>query len=318
MERSGGGPGQPVGRAVYFDLEDGEYSVSNFTSILRVKDANALNGKFLQLYLTSQYFQGATENIQSNTTGLHNLDFDAYLNFDVPLPPLSEQKEIVARLERELAAVEKMKKGFEALAETAKAEFKAELKEVFEGLKSGAVEMRRIGDVCENLDSRRIPITKADRKSGEYPYYGASGIVDSVDNYIFDGDYLLVSEDGANLLARTTPIAFSVSGKIWVNNHAHILSFAELDTQRFVEYFFASISVAEYVTGAAQPKLTQSALNDITLPFPVLSIQKRVVSRLSAAKTRAEKLEAKAKEGAAVCETLRKAILKEAFAGAES
>ena len=232
---------------------------------------------------------------------------------EIPLPPLPVQREIVARLERELAAVEKMKKGFEALAETVKAEFKAELKEVFEGLKSGAVEMRRIGDVCENLDSRRIPITKADRKSGEYPYYGASGIVDSVDNYIFDGDYLLVSEDGANLLARTTPIAFSVSGKIWVNNHAHILSFAEIDTQHFVEYFFASISVAEYVTGAAQPKLTQSALNDITLPLPALSIQRRVVGCLSAAKARAEKLEAKAREGVAVCETMRKAILKEAF-----
>lgn len=240
-------------------------------------------------------------------------DRDWMKEFRFPLPPLPVQREIVARLERELAAVEKMKKGFEALAETAKAEFKAELKEVFEELKSGGVETRRLGDVCENLDSKRIPITKSDRKPGEYPYYGASGIVDSVDNYIFDGDYLLVSEDGANLLARTTPIAFSVSGRIWVNNHAHILSFAKLDTQHFVEYFFASISVAEYVTGAAQPKLTQSALNDITLPFPTMSVQQRIVSRLSAAKARAEKLEAKAQEGVAVCETMRKAILKEAF-----
>lgn len=285
---------------------EGKSWVNNHVHVLRPK--LALVDSFLVWYLNyadlGEYITGVT---------VPKLNQQRMGQIALPLPPLSEQKEIVARLERELAAVEKMKKGFEALAETAKAEFKAELKEVFEGLKSGGVEMWRIGDVCVNLDSRRIPITKADRKPGEYPYYGASGIVDSVDNYIFDGDYLLVSEDGANLLARTTPIAFSVSGKIWVNNHAHILSFAEIDTQHFVEYFFASISVAEYVTGAAQPKLTQSALNDITLPLPALSIQRRVVGCLSAAKARAEKLEAKAREGVAVCETMRMAILKEAF-----
>lgn len=243
---------------------------------------------------------------------------------EIPLPPLSVQREIVARLERELAAVEKMKKGFEALAETARAEFKAELKEVFEELKHGGVgigtdgtnetvETRRLGDVCENHDSRRVPITKSNREAGKYPYYGASGVVDWVSGYIFDGDYLLVSEDGANLIARSTPIAFSVSGKIWVNNHAHILAFSDLATQRFVEFYFASIKIDDLVTGAAQPKLTQNALNSIEIPFPSLADQREVVSRLDSAKARAEKLEAKAREGVAVCETMRKAILKEAF-----
>ena len=292
-------------------LADHDGGCSSDVVVFRA-NTDGLSSEYLYSVLSQDaYFEYVMQ--KPRGTKMPRGDRDWMKEFRFPLPPLSEQKEIVARLERELAAGETMKKGFEALAETAKAEFKAELKEVFEELKSGAVEMRRIGDVCENLDSRRIPITKADRKSGEYPYYGASGIVDSVDNYIFDGDYLLVSEDGANLLARTTPIAFSVSGKIWVNNHAHILSFAEIDTQHFVEYFFASISVAEYVTGAAQPKLTQSALNDITLPLPALSIQRRVVGCLSAAKARAEKLEAKAQEGVSVCETMRKAILKEAF-----
>ena len=254
---------------------------------------------------------------------------DAVRAIEIPLPPLSVQREIVARLERELAAVEKMKKGFEALAETAKAEFNAELKEVFEEIsrrgayppaegcpRSGCPsrgETRRLGEVCENLDSRRVPITKSNREAGKYPYYGASGIVDWVSGYIFDGDYLLVSEDGANLIARSTPIAFSVSGKIWVNNHAHILAFPDLTTQRFVEFYFALIKIDEFVTGAAQPKLTQSALNSIAIPFPSLSAQREVVARLDGAKAKAEKLEAKAREGAAVCATMRKAILKEAF-----
>ncbi|MEG0167721.1 MAG: restriction endonuclease subunit S, partial [Ruthenibacterium sp.] len=79
------------------------------------------------------------------------------------------------------------------------------------------------------------------REAGDIPYYGASGIVDYVKDYIFDGDYLLISEDGANLLARSTPIAFSVSGKTWVNNHAHVLKFDEYATRRYVEMYFNSI-----------------------------------------------------------------------------
>ena len=265
--------------------------------------------------------------LASNGQIIVHISVKKFQQIEIPLPPLPVQREIVARLERELAAVEKMKKGFEALAETAKAEFKAELKEVFEELKSGGagigtdgtngthgtVETRRLGEVCENLDSRRVPITKSDREAGKYPYYGASGIVDWVSGYIFDGDYLLVSEDGANLIARSTPIAFSVSGKIWVNNHAHILAFPDLTTQKFVEFYFASIKIDDIVTGAAQPKLTQNALNSIAIPVPSLAVQREVVARLDAAKARAEKLEAKAREGVAVCETMRKAILKEAF-----
>ena len=106
------------------------------------------------------------------------------------------------------------------------------------------------------------------RTIGNYPYYGASGIVDYVSDYIFEGDTLLVSEDGANLLARVTPIAFSVTGKYWVNNHAHILKFENMATQRYVEFYLGSIKLDEYITGTAQPKLNQSAMNSIPIPIP--------------------------------------------------
>ena len=99
VERSGGAPGLPVGRCVYIDALDGEYSVSNFTSILRVNNQKFLDPKYLWRYLIALYYQGATEGIQSNTTGIHNLDFKAYLNFQVPLPPLATQRAIVARLD---------------------------------------------------------------------------------------------------------------------------------------------------------------------------------------------------------------------------
>src|ERR1019366_9700804 len=111
-----------------------------------------------------------------------------------------------------------------------------------------------------------------------YPYYGASGIVDYVANYIFEGHTLLVSEDGANLLARSTPIAFSVAGKYWVNNHAHSLKFENMATQRFVEFYLESIKLDEYIRGAAQPKLTQKALNSIPIPIPAsVEVQGKIV-----------------------------------------
>ena len=123
-------------------------------------------------------------------------------------------------------------------------------------------------------------MTSGNREAGDIPYYGASGIVVYVKDYIFDGDYLLVSEDGANLLARSTPIAFSITGKTWVNNHAHVLRFKEYATRRYVEMYLNSIDLSFYITGAAQPKLNQKNLNRIEIPLPPLEEQKRIVTLL--------------------------------------
>ena len=130
--------------------------------------------------------------------------------------------------------------------------------------------MNKIG---ENLDSKRIPITGGDRKQGIYPYYGATGIGDYVDDYIFDEDILLISEDGANLLARVTPIAFPASGKVWVNNHAHVMRFTNLATQCYVENLINILDISNYVTGTAQPKLNQARLNAIPIPVPEMTQQ---------------------------------------------
>ena len=135
-------------------------------------------------------------------------------------------------------------------------------------------------DIAENCDSMRKPVTSGKREAGRHPYYGASGIVDYVKDYIFDGDYLLVSEDGANLLARSTPIAFSISGKNWVNNHAHVLKFGCYETRRFVEFYLNSIDLAPYISGGAQPKLNQKNLNRIEIPLPSQERQKYIVDIL--------------------------------------
>ena len=123
-------------------------------------------------------------------------------------------------------------------------------------------------DLGTNLDNRRIPITGGDRKAGEYPYYGASGIVDYVADYIFDDDLLLISEDGANLVARVTPIAFPSTGKVWINNHAHVIKFNSMAMQCYVENLLNMMDISLYVTGTAQPKLNQAKLNSIPIPVP--------------------------------------------------
>ena len=128
--------------------------------------------------------------------------------------------------------------------------------------------VKYLPDMCDNLDSQRIPITGSDRKTGSIPYYGASGVVDYVEKYIFDEELLLVSEDGANLVMRNSPIAFSVSGKTWVNNHAHVLRFSDQWLRQYVELYLNSISLEPYITGTAQPKLNQQMLNNIPIPVP--------------------------------------------------
>lgn len=135
--------------------------------------------------------------------------------------------------------------------------------------------VKTLPEIGENLDGKRVPITSGNRKPGPFPYYGASGIVDYVEGYIFDEDILLISEDGANLLMRSTPIAFPAKGKVWVNNHAHVMRFGDLATQKYVECFLNAISIENYVTGTAQPKLNQARMNSIPIPFPPLSMQRQ-------------------------------------------
>ncbi|HHP9712429.1 TPA: restriction endonuclease subunit S [Yersinia enterocolitica] len=144
----------------------------------------------------------------------------------------------------------------------------------------GEVEWKTLGEIASNLDSKRKPITSALREPGIIPYYGASGVVDYVKDYIFDGDFLLVSEDGANLVARNTPIAFSISGKNWVNNHAHVLKFETYAERRYVEYYLNSIDLTPYISGAAQPKLNKKNLESIQMPNPSLKEKVRIVSLL--------------------------------------
>lgn len=141
----------------------------------------------------------------------------------------------------------------------------------------------RLGEITLNFDRKRIPLSAKQRaeKQGGYPYYGAQGIIDYVNDYIFDGTYLLIAEDGENLKSKKQNIAQIAKGKFWVNNHAHIVQTNELCNLLYLYYLINSMDLSGYITGSAQPKLSQANLNAVTLQLPSIHVQNKIVSILS-------------------------------------
>ena len=136
----------------------------------------------------------------------------------------------------------------------------------------------KLEDCCEILDSQRVPITGSDRTSGDYPYYGANGIQDYVDDFIFDDELVLLAEDGGNFGSKTRPIAYRVSGKCWVNNHAHVLKpKAGLDVD-YLCYSLMFYDVGGMVNGATRQKLTQAAMRQMIIPKRSLDEQIEIVN----------------------------------------
>ena len=134
------------------------------------------------------------------------------------------------------------------------------------------------GDVTDNFDKKRIPLSAAQRekRQGKYRYYGTQGVIDWVDDYIFDGTYLLIAEDGENLKSKKSNIAQLASGKFWVNNHAHVIQCKKGYDIRYLCYLINLTDLSGYITGSAQPKLSQSSMNAIVLQMPKFEIKKEV------------------------------------------
>ena len=139
-------------------------------------------------------------------------------------------------------------------------------------------EKKKLGDIVQFLDNKRKPLEQSERIHGKYPYYGASGIIDYINNYIFDEELVLLSEDGANIIDRNYPICYIATGKYWVNNHAHILS-PKIDFE-FLQYSLNQIDYSEYVNGSTRLKLTQTDMRSIKIMLPPLAEQKRIKSKI--------------------------------------
>ncbi|TVL79303.1 restriction endonuclease subunit S [Brachyspira hyodysenteriae] len=138
------------------------------------------------------------------------------------------------------------------------------------------VEYKKLYEVISILDNLRKPVSKDKRTKGIYPYYGANGIQDYVDNYIFDGTFILMGEDGSVINKDNSPVLNWASGKIWVNNHAHVLFNDNINTLRFIFYYLQTIDISNIVRGTP-PKINQQNLRNIEIPLPPIEIQKEIV-----------------------------------------
>jgi type I restriction enzyme S subunit len=174
-----------------------------------------------------------------------------------------------------------------------------------------------LGQYVENHDGRRVPISRSERESrqGAFPYYGASGVIDTIDGFTHDGEFVLIGEDGANLLTRSKPLAFLTRGKVWVNNHAHVLRCKPGFSNAYLAYYINSINLSAYVTGTAQPKLSQSMMNKIPIPVAPPEQQTEIVAEIEKQFSRLDEAVANLQRVKANLKRYKASVLKAAVEG---
>jgi len=201
------------------------------------------------------------------TTGLGHVTIADLKRFIVALPPIEQQKqiaEILSSLDDKIELSRRINANLEAMAS---ALFKKWFVDIGDELPKGW-RMGTFGEAAENFDSKRIPLSGGERKPGLYPYYGATSIMDYVENYIFDGTYILLGEDGSVAKKDGKPFIQYVSGKIWVNNHAHVLRGKDGFSTEYLKIFLDQVDIMPFVTGAVQPKLNQANMNRVPMVIP--------------------------------------------------
>lgn len=290
---------------------------------------NHINANYLMYCFQSKYFR---EFMLSNVSGVGGSLMRAqpkYVQtYPIPLPPLSEQQRIVERIEELFAKLDEAKERLQDVADSFAVRKAAILHKAFtgeltkqwrrkNGVSDESWEEKKLSEITENQDSKRIPLSKSQRDNMNriYDYYGASGIIDKVDDYIFEGKKLLIGEDGANLVTRSKDIAFIADGKYWVNNHAHILDVKDTVLLMYLCHYINNMDLIPYVTGSAQPKLTQAKMNNIKILLPSLPEQHEIVRLIDDLLARECAAQQAAEQALASIDLMKKSILARAFRG---
>ena len=297
LEKSGGGDQQPVGVVMLFDHEVSSVC-SNF--IARISVRQGFDSLFLTFLHSALYSIGLNTRSIKQTTGIQNLDSTGYLNESVAFPPLHEQRAIARYLDYMDSRIQRFIRAKERLIELLEEQKRAVINQaVTRGLdpdvplKPSEVEwlgdvpahweVSRVKNEFTNLNSRRVPLSSVQRGAmteRRYDYYGASGVIDSVEGYLFDDELLLIAEDGANLVMRNLPLAVIARGKFWVNNHAHILK-PKRGNLEYLAAVMESLNFIPWISGAAQPKLTQDRLMNISIAVPSNQEQDRILRSIA-------------------------------------
>ncbi|MDN3665790.1 restriction endonuclease subunit S [Algibacter miyuki] len=248
--------------------------------IINTKNESLVSQSYLHQFIKTQEFTDkATET--STGTKMPRADWNNLKQWEIPFPPLPEQTQIANilsaiddKIENNLATNKTLEGMAMALYKHWFVDFGPFQDGEFVDSELGMIpkgwEEKKIDDLAYILNSKRIPLSTGQRskRKGEYPYYGASGVIDNIDDFIFDGEYVIISEDGENLRSRKTPIGFSAIGKFWVNNHAHILEGKQNGINKLVICHIAQMDMNPYLTGAVQPKLNKSNLLSIGIAMP--------------------------------------------------
>jgi type I restriction enzyme S subunit len=268
--------------------------------IFKVEPSDAVDNDFLY-FLLDHNLDLLETRVQGST--MKHIRKSTFEDTFVPLPPLSEQRRIADVLS---TVDEQIQQTDEIIEETKQLKRGIRNDLVLSGISNTKYKQFRVGpfdfsipdhwikttvkECAENRDRERVPVKKKEREemAGDIPYYGASGQIDSVNDWLFDEELLLLAEDGENLLSREKPVAFKISGKTWVNNHAHVLKPNSDMNIDYLMNYFEILNYDPFATGTAQPKLNQKVLNSIPVPKPPESEQESIAKILE---TLTEKVE---------------------------
>lgn len=263
------------------------------------------------LYVLSSNF--VKEQLPALTTGtaLKQLPVRNLKKIKIPLPPLATQKKIAAILD-EADTLRQLNKDlitkYDALAQSL-------FLDMFGDPVTNPMgwEIKLFSEVATNLNSKRKPIKQSDRELivGKFPYYGATGIVSYINDFKFDGEYLLIAEDGKNLVNRKKPIAWVAKGQFWVNNHAHVVGYNGSVSLFFLAFYLNKINISQYVTGIDQFKMNKSNLNRIPILIPPITLQNKFAERIAVI----EQQKAQAQQSLQKSEDLFNSLLQKAFKG---
>jgi len=233
-----------------------------------------LDARYLRYYLICPLMQDHMLTLASGGATRNALTKGMIESFEIPAPPLPKQRAIagiLGSLDDKIELNQSMNATLEAMA-------RAVFREWFvDGEEVGEWEESRLGDVITNYDSKRVPLANRERaiRQGKYPYYGAASIMDYIDDYLFDGIYVLMAEDGSVIGDNDHPVIQYVWGKFWVNNHAHVLRGINGICNEHLYLFLKELNILPYVTGAVQPKLNQGNMNSIPFVLPPKELSKR-------------------------------------------
>lgn len=330
LEKSGGGPKQPVGRVIIFNKKEGNYSFSNFTSVIRIKSPQQTDFAYLHRFLFFSYISGATETMQTHSTGIRNLKFDEYKEIKVPLPPIPNQQRIVAILDEAFASIAKVKANTEQNLKNARELFESYLEDVFTNKGEGWKD-KPLNEACLIVNGGTPDTSKAEYWNGEHLWITPKDM-GQLDGIYVDNTSRKITEEGLKnssakllppdsiILSSRAPIGHLAINKRPISTNQGckgLIPNKDISTLYLFYFLKRSVELLNNLgTGATFRELSSSKLAEVKIPIPkTINEQQSIVQKLEALSAESKKLQAIYQQKLNDLEELKKSILQKVFAG---